>query len=91
VPFELLELIPHGSEALNELCDSWNRFSTRPATCQMPPRTGIAMPSGWLRHLGRVDAKAMQDSIQPRCQIGLTGVEVRRTAFSPAGALCQGL
>ena len=34
------------------------------------------MPSGGIRYLGGVDAKAVQDDVLSRRQIGLTGVEV---------------
>ena len=39
------------------------------------------MPSGGLRYLGGVDAKAVQDGVQSRRQIGLTGVEVLQPRF----------
>ena len=84
--FELPELIPHGCEALNELCDILEQVFDAAGELPDAAEDGYAMPSGGLRYPGGVDAKAVQDGVQPRRQIGLTGVEVLSHASKRASS-----
>ena len=83
-PFELPELVPHGCEALNELCDILEEVFDAAGELPDAAEDGYAIPSGELSHPGRVDAKAVQDGVQPRRQIGLTGVEIPHHASKRA-------